>query len=87
MVNYRQLGRFVIERRMVLDECDKIASLIMPGLVVVRAECKFDRDGIEYTAIGPDFAPVDEGDEAPWYVPILQYDGMGGCKLKCWERT
>ena len=82
-MNDRQLGRFFIcNVRGLLRE----AQLVLSGLVVVRAEMMYEKDGIEYTALGDAFDPVADGEEIPWYVPLLQYDGMGGVKLGSWQR-
>jgi len=82
-VNRRNIGRFSIDS---IENKLKEAQVVLAGLVVVRAEMVFHNDRIEYTALGEAFAPVNEGDEIPIYDPIISYDGMGGVKLKSWER-
>ncbi len=70
------LGRFVIESR-VIEELPGLARQILAGLIVVRAEQMFHRNGIEYVAIGPDFLPVARGEEVPRYDVIVK-DLVGG---------
>lgn len=47
--------------------------------LIVRAECRFDCDAIEYIAYCPDFAPVPQGCEITKYRLYMRPDGV-----VCW---
>lgn len=79
----RRLGRF---RIIDLDEHMREAKIVLARVVVVRAEMLYQDHAIEYTAICDDFDVVDVGEMVPEYNALLQYDGMGGCKFRGWER-
>jgi hypothetical protein len=79
----RRLGRF---RIIDIDANMREAKIVLARVVVVRAEMLYQDAAIEYTAISDDFDAVDDGAVVPEYLPLLQYDGMGGCKFKAWQR-
>lgn len=83
MSQNRRLGKFIITD---LDANMREAKIVLARVVVVRAEMLYHADGIEYTAISDDFDIVDVGEMVPSYLPLLQYDGMGGVKFKEWQR-
>lgn len=62
----RRFGRFFIPRHIVETDPEHI-MLIMGKCVVVKAEIALDRDGYDYMAVSPDFAPLSPGSIAPTY--------------------
>lgn len=65
-MNARNIGTFSIPRRMI-DGDKEILLELFAGMIVVRAELRFDTDAIEYTAISDKFEPVDINRAAPHY--------------------
>jgi hypothetical protein len=63
-------GRFRISAEYVKENpAYGVAAIV--GLAIVRAEHMFVWDAIEYHAIGPDFAELQEGAVIPEYKPIM----------------
>lgn len=62
----RRFGNFSFDARCIRSNPKAIQAL-MKDCIVVRAEHLFDWDAIEYTALHPDFAPVEQGRRAPRY--------------------
>lgn len=63
-MNFKELrsriGRFYLSRRLVEERPDLIMKL-MGKLIIVRAECLFWNDEMEYLALCSDFPVVQEG--------------------------
>jgi hypothetical protein len=64
-----QTGRFTLPRRFIERETDAVMEL-MRFMLVVRAECLFLEDVIEYTAISDRFEEVTPGVCPPTYYLI-----------------
>ena len=84
----RRLGRFLISSHL-LYEWPEAVRLALSGMIVVRAEQRYDYDGIEYIALSENFRPLAEGSRAVDYQPIIEKvmneDGeMVGCYVKEW---
>jgi hypothetical protein len=74
---HRRLGRFTLLDHTVRND-PTTAMLILAGLVVVRAEQRFDCFGIEYVAYGREFDVVPEGLIAPMYTGEIFDDRRDG---------
>lgn len=72
----RRIGTFRISNTLLQDESshDNIMS-IMGSVIVVRAEQRYDIDGIEYHAISEYFDEVDQHIHAPNYTVNFDKDG------------
>lgn len=70
----RRLGRFVVRRQMIEDDA-YILRKALADVIVVRAEMRYDIDGIEYTALSEKFAIVPKGLAAPTYNLIFDQTG------------
>lgn len=68
-------GRFKITHKMFVEDFEAIQG-IFQLCVPVRAEMMYDRDCIEYTAIGHVFDEVPEGSITPWYAVKTDRDGL-----------
>ena len=62
----KRRGRFWIYRELI-DEQPDVAILVMSYMIVVRAECMFFPNKIEYIALSPLFQPVPQNTLAPEY--------------------
>lgn len=60
---------------------------MLSGLLVVRAESRYDYDAIEYIALGECFDEIDRGFEAPEYVAVLTKNENGSIKLEGWQKV
>lgn len=81
----RRLGRFKINRDSI-DLENKDMRAVMAAVIVVRAEWRYDFDGVSYVALCGDFNPVVLGERAPEYHPIVEWNEDGGVSVK-WERV
>jgi hypothetical protein len=81
-----RIGRFRISF-LFLQSRSKEAAAIFAGLLVVRAESRYDFDAIEYIAVGDCFDEVDRGLEAPEYRPILTRNEDGSIVIEGWRRV
>ena len=61
-----QVGRFCIDFQ-ILDDQPDMARLMLVGMLVVRAEARYDMAAIEYTAYAEVFDLVEPGVQAPSY--------------------
>lgn len=67
-------GRFLISGVMLYTDfkaVQRVFSLCVP----VRAEHLYDRDEIEFTAIGKPFREVEQGYQTPWYNVEFERNG------------
>ena len=66
----RRFGTFSFDAEHVRHSAEGLQKLLT-NCIVVRCEHLFDRDCFEYTALHPDFDPVDERCRAPHYDVIF----------------
>ena len=64
--NNKRLGRFAVAMN-IIHESPVMAQLMLSGMVIVRAEHRYDLNAIEYMALCDDFDEVSAGYEAPYY--------------------
>jgi hypothetical protein len=81
-----RIGKFRISF-IFLQSHPKEAAAIFAGLIVVRAESRYDFDAIEYIALGDCFEEVDRGFEAPEYRLILTRNEDGSIVIEGWQRA
>lgn len=81
----RRLGKFRISFDW-LDQDWHKALPLFSGLVVIRAEARYDFDGVEYIAFCDQFEEVPEYQEAPEYAAIMHREEDGTVTLKGWQR-
>jgi len=62
----RKLGRFVLSHG-VIEQAPEDVMRLMGRMIVVRAESRYDMDGVEYTAISDYFSCVPAGSIVPEY--------------------
>ncbi len=67
-----RLGCFRIQRA-VIDRKPADVLSVLAGMIVVRAEFRYEHDAVEYVAASWSFAPAPARDEPPRYV--YQIDG------------
>jgi hypothetical protein len=80
--DWRRCGRFRIYNvRERLPE----ARAVLAGLVVLRTEPLYYEDAIEYTALGPDFAAVEDGAKVPHYHAVVICDERGRITSVSWS--
>lgn len=81
MKNGRRLGRFHIGLS-IIEHDTIMAQLMLSGMVIVRADHRYDLNAIEYMALHDDFDEVPPGLEAPHYDVVAHEqridDGDGG---------
>lgn len=85
-VSERRLGRFRISADM-LRTFPMDAHLLLRDVLVIEAHLVESYAVIEYTCFGPDFAPVNRGDEARFYRAVIERKEGKEPKLISWERT
>ena len=66
----RRFGTFSFDAEHVRHNAEGIQKL-MSGCIPVRCEHVFSHDAFEFTALHPDFEPVEEGCRAPHYDVIF----------------
>jgi len=67
-MNSQNIGKFSISIYMLRNELDNVAKMFKNmDLVVIRAECSFVRDTIDYVGLSPKFPEVPVGVEVPEY--------------------
>lgn len=64
---FKRCGRFSVNRYMLATHPDEMLEYVFSRLVIVRAECMFSADAVEYTAYCEDFDLVQPGDLSPLY--------------------
>lgn len=88
----KRLGRFVIGYNFIEDREGIIAKLMLSGMVVIRADHRYDMNAIEYMALHDDFDEMPAGHEAPWYDARMNEqrvdgeDGNAGQIIRVFER-
>ena len=75
-MNDRQLGRFFIDG-LFMAQCLDDVAIVMKGLVVKSVQPSFEKDAIEYLAIGPGFDEVERGGIIPEYLSQITKDEDG----------
>ena len=73
----RRLGRFAVEMN-IIHESPVMAQLMLSGMVIVRAEHRYDLNAIEYMALCDEFDEVPQGYEAPWYDATMNEQRVNG---------
>jgi hypothetical protein len=69
-----KIGRFRLGKDHLRTEYGRsLARDVMDGLLVVRAEYRWDMDAIEYMAIGEQFDDLPDGAEALPYTPQFEW--------------
>jgi hypothetical protein len=65
-LNERRYGRFQVSEELIRHNFPGTES-VFHGMIVLRAERRFDIDAVEYTACGQMFDKVSLGEQAPEY--------------------
>ena len=63
----RRIGRFCIGLEEIEGQDGVMAKLMLSGMVILRADHRYDMQAIEYMALCDDFDEVAAGHEAPYY--------------------
>lgn len=82
----RRFGRFRIGLDVISEYPERVSELLA-RCVVVRADVRFERDAIEYTALCPAFSEVAPACEAPIYAVVSRHSATNG-QIRCrqpWE--
>lgn len=66
----RKLGKFRISNRLI-EKDPELCRLALDGVIVVRAECLWHCDAIEYIGLHEDFAELPAGQIVPDYVAVI----------------
>lgn len=85
-MNDRQLGRFFIDGYFMATAIDDVA-VVMKGLVVKSVQPCFEKDAVEYLAIGPDFDEVHKGGKIPEYLSHITKNAEGEIESVEWKRA
>lgn len=67
----RRLGKFQIPDLM-LREFPETVQLALSGMIVIRAEQRWDFHGIEYIAMSEHFDEISEGYQVPDYIAVIE---------------
>lgn len=84
-VRENRLARFHISEH-IIREYTPAATVILAGLLPIRAEHNFYAKRVEYVAYGDQFDIVPEGGDAPLYTPTIK-DLVGGKYHVSWEKA
>lgn len=77
-MNSNQIGRFAISEDLIRADPDMVRDvLVMLGVIVVRAEAKFETGEIECVGICNKFEELKPGEMAPYYIIGIITDGKG----------
>lgn len=68
---FERIGRFVV-RKTDLDALPDWLQQIMARVIVLRADFSHYEDGVEYTALSPEFDKSDETAMATTYRPVIE---------------
>lgn len=67
-MNDRNLGKFYLTNDLIRQSPDQVAEICkMLNLVVVRAECLFASNEMEYTGLSDQFIEIEVGQKIPEY--------------------
>lgn len=66
-IKSRRLGRFFVPHTFFHKMCDGEGANLFHGMIILRAEAPYDRDGVEYLAHHPDFDEVRDGCMVRYY--------------------
>lgn len=80
----RRLGQFAVDYDLLEYNWNDLL-VIFRNMVVVRAEVRMDTLCIEYLAYSPYFAPLGEGEVAPWYQDTITRHPDGAVSVT-WHR-
>lgn len=80
----RSIGRFSISYKMLQMHLEEVRS-VMRGVVVVRAESRWDKDCIDYVALCDAFEPVEGYREPPEYQAVITRHPDGEITAE-WQR-
>lgn len=70
----KRFGRFRIAADLV-ERAPAAVMAVLSQTLVVKAESRYWANDIEYVALSAAFAPVPNGEEAPFYTPTIQQLG------------
>ena len=84
-VETHRIGRFTISHDLIERDWREVAY-VLAGMLVVRAEMKYDRMVIEYTALCDDFDEVSKGMVPPEYRAIITRDDANNLTVE-WRRA
>ena len=81
MVKENKIGRFIISNTLLRDPTAEESIIkILSGMIIIRAEQRWDIDGIEYIALSDHFASLPKGHQAIDYKFIID-NGDVVCEL------
>ena len=80
-ISPRRLGTFRIPLETFDRELETIFSALVPRVMVVRCESRYDTQSLHYTAISPYFDEVERFCEPPHYEVLLEHKEDGTCKF------
>lgn len=66
----RRMGRFKIANGF-FEDYPELVRIVTGNTTIVRAEYMFAENWIEYTAFCESFDIVPQGNECPWYSPVV----------------
>ena len=73
----RRIGRFCVDLSLLEDQT-VMAQLMLSGMVIVRAQHRYDLNAIEYMALCDEFDEVPDGQEAPYYDARMNEQRVNG---------
>jgi hypothetical protein len=83
--NTHRMGRFRVSRDLIDSNWRRVAATLT-GMLIVRAECRYDIDGIEYTAYCEEFDEVSKTEEPPFYRCIITVEEDTNSLFVEWQR-
>lgn len=87
LISENRIGRFSIDRRLLLSACEADLRQLFGTLIVVKAETDFVRDTVDYMAFSVIFPSVPPNTKPPEYHIWMQQDHYGGWEFAVEDRT
>jgi hypothetical protein len=81
----RRIGKFYIRMESIENDPNMVLETL-DGIIIVRAEQRFDFDAIEYIGISKYFDVCSIGTIVPEYVPMINTDMFGIKSFKEWKK-
>lgn len=83
---FKRCGRFSVNRYMLSTHTDEMLNHVFNRMVIIRAECMFHNDTIDYMAYSEDFAVCPSGTEPPLYQALFTRHPDGAITI-AWAPT
>lgn len=82
---FRRCGRFSVTSYMLTTHTDELLEQVFRRTAIVRAECMYHNDMVEYTAYCAEFDPIEPGVVPPFYQALFTRHDDGSITI-AWSR-